>query len=294
MQIGWRFGSEYLAVACVVSASLCMMPLCVSAGGQLHTLVGEGANVRFRVPTDATEDAIWKARGFDDSAWMAGQLGLGFDNGFTYPPFIRTDLSSAMRGVSATVYIRIPFNVPVGELISLVLSVRYDDGFVAYLNGSEIARDVAPLLPRFDSRANGNNPDPQAVMLREFDVTDRISFLARGGENILAVHGLNSSVSSSDALFDVRLVSRTTSTGPTSPTSISSIERISDRIRLTSFSDPCLQIGVEYSPDLSPASWIELGNFFPDGAKLTFIDPDPIRTARPKGYYRAFLRPSPP
>ena len=51
-------------------------------------------------------------------------------------------------------------------------------------------------------------------------------------------------------------------------------------------------IGVEYSSDLSPGSWIELGNFFFEvNSEGIFIDPDPTRTSRPTGYYRAFLRP---
>jgi hypothetical protein len=50
-------------------------------------------------------------------------------------------------------------------------------------------------------------------------------------------------------------------------------------------------IGVEYSPDLSPGSWIELGNFFPVEGMWVFTDPDSVRLARPSGYYRAFLRP---
>ena len=50
-------------------------------------------------------------------------------------------------------------------------------------------------------------------------------------------------------------------------------------------------IGVEYSPDLSPGSWIELGNFFLADGVWAFTDPDSVRLARPSGYYRAFLRP---
>ena len=50
-------------------------------------------------------------------------------------------------------------------------------------------------------------------------------------------------------------------------------------------------IGVEFSPDMSPGSWIELGNFFETQGTWMFTDPDPVRLARPSGYYRAFLRP---
>lgn len=50
-------------------------------------------------------------------------------------------------------------------------------------------------------------------------------------------------------------------------------------------------IGVEYSPDLSPGPWIELVNFSPVDGAWVFTDPDSVRRARPAGFYRAFLRP---
>ena len=33
------------------------------------------------------------------------------------------------------------------------MSARYDDGFIAYLNGVEVARSNAPQNPRFDATA---------------------------------------------------------------------------------------------------------------------------------------------
>lgn len=53
-------------------------------------------------------------------------------------------------------------------------------------------------------------------------------------------------------------------------------------------------VGIEYSPDMSPGSWIQLGNFFETQGTWIFTDPDLLRLARPSGFYRAFLRPPPP
>ena len=53
-------------------------------------------------------------------------------------------------------------------------------------------------------------------------------------------------------------------------------------------------IGAEYSPDLSPGSWIDIGSFSELGGNALFGDNDPVRKARPDGYYRAFLRPVAP
>jgi hypothetical protein len=60
---------------------------------------------------------------------------------------------------------------------------------------------------------------------------------------------------------------------------------------VASFADLGRKVGVGYSPDLSPGSWIELGNFFESQGAWVFTDPDPVRRSRPSGYYRAFLRP---
>jgi len=53
-------------------------------------------------------------------------------------------------------------------------------------------------------------------------------------------------------------------------------------------------VGLEFSPDLTVGSWIELGNFFQDGQTLCFHDQDRFRLERGIGFYRAFLRPLSP
>ena len=50
-------------------------------------------------------------------------------------------------------------------------------------------------------------------------------------------------------------------------------------------------VGIEYSPDMTAGSWIELGNVFESEGSATFVDRDFFRMNRSSGYYRAFLRP---
>ena len=50
-------------------------------------------------------------------------------------------------------------------------------------------------------------------------------------------------------------------------------------------------IGLEFSPDLSEGSWLELGNFARQGDLLVFSDRDLGRVGSRRGFYRAFLRP---
>ena len=57
----------------------------------------------------------------------------------------RTDIETAMKGVNPSVFLRIPFNVAnPADIQTLKLKMKYNDGFVAYLNGNEIARRNTP------------------------------------------------------------------------------------------------------------------------------------------------------
>ena len=60
-----------------------------------------------------------------------------------YDPYIGIDVETAMYNINGTCYIRIPFTVDagdIGHITSLTLRMRYDDGFVAYINGTEVNR----------------------------------------------------------------------------------------------------------------------------------------------------------
>ena len=59
-----------------------------------------------------------------------------------------------MLSNNATAYIRVPFNVTDPNVFqSLKLRMRYDDGFVAYLNGQVVASRNAPGSPQWNSSA---------------------------------------------------------------------------------------------------------------------------------------------
>ena len=84
---------------------------------------------------------------------------------------------------NASCLLRIPFEVSAADvngLTSLTLNVRYDDGFVIYLNGVEIARKNFTGDPTWNSAAYTQNPDDAAVAFEPFDVT-RASGQAAGG-----------------------------------------------------------------------------------------------------------------
>jgi hypothetical protein len=70
-----------------------------------------------------------------------------------------------MRGVNSSVFVRSPFDVADPSLIeTLKLKMKYNDGFVAYLNGTEVAKRNAPTsiagITVADSIADwSTNPD---------------------------------------------------------------------------------------------------------------------------------------
>ena len=170
-----------------------------------EVLLGDGHAVCASVPADDSLGTGWTAVGFDDSSWPAGTLGVGFENSpgseYGYEGLIGLDVGGAMYDTNASLYIRIPFVVddPLAY-DSLTLQMRFDDGFVAYLNGVEIVRTNAPAVLTFDATSAALHDDELAVDFVDFDVTSHLGEL-RQGSNVLAVHGLNWRVTSSDFLI---------------------------------------------------------------------------------------------
>ena len=117
-----------------------------------------------------------------------------------------------MYNKNGSCYIRIPFTVSgVGSLSSLKLNVRYDDGFVAYINGIEVTHKNAPGRDGnsdpldWEADATVSHGDTAAKILEEFDVSHYIYSL-HDGDNILAIHGLNKGTGSSDFLISTELL----------------------------------------------------------------------------------------
>jgi len=72
---------------------------------------------------------------------------------------------------------------------------------------------------------------------------------------------------------------------------VTQIIRTPGEARFTIPRVPGRRIGLEYSPDMMPGTWVDLGNFSISGSVGSFIDTDSVRAGRERGFYRAFLRP---
>lgn len=179
-----------------------------SAGREL-VLAPESAPKHVFVPTLDIGSAWRTDVSFDDSGWIAGAGGVGYERSTGYESFIGIDVGDAMYGRNSSCYIRIPFEItPEGLQYAggLALKVRYDDGFIAYLNGVEVQRVMFEGTPAWNSEATANHSDLDAVEFETFDISSHISRL-QIGRNLLAIHALNAGATSSDFLISIELVS---------------------------------------------------------------------------------------
>lgn len=189
-----------------------------------NTLIKESAAKRVLIPT-ADIGQAWKGgEAFDDSAWRSGTGGVGFERGTGYESYIGINVANDMYGKNGSCYIRVPFNLTAAvkqSVTNLTLKVRYDDGFVAYLNGTEVCRALATGTPAWNAGASGSHLDTDAVVFENFDITAGVTAL-RQGDNILAIHALNQGSASSDFLLSLELVAGKVEGGSSQPTGVAS------------------------------------------------------------------------
>jgi len=166
-------------------------------------LVDPGGFLRFFRGTEEPSPAepfAWTRKDFDDGGWEEGPGPIGYGD-----PGIGTELDD-MRGSYTSAYARFPFTLGEGDLdllaagsLSLQVTVQYDDGFVAYVEGAEAFRINAPgapgeVLPH-DAVAPANGESSTSFDLAP--VSDR---LVEGG-NVLAIQGFNRDIQSSSDFF---------------------------------------------------------------------------------------------
>ncbi len=168
--------------------------------------LSEAATKRVHVPT-GTNNAWFSDLAFDDSGWIQGTGGVGYDFDTNYLPFFNIDIKDQLYNVNTACWIRIPFDLTAEDidgLRSLQLKIRFDDGFFAMLNGLRVADGYAPELMRWDSAALAARSDSLAVTPTTFDISNYIDRL-QVGTNLLAIQGMNNKPSSSDFLITVAL-----------------------------------------------------------------------------------------
>lgn len=137
-------------------------------------------------------DAGWRSLTFNDTGWPQGQGGIGYADG---------DDNTIIPSCTS-VFIRHKFNVAdTASINRALLSMDYDDAFVAYLNDVEIARaGITGTHPSF----NQHGTDHEATMYtgglpESFFVEKKLlKKCLLPGDNVLAIQVHNSSTTSSD------------------------------------------------------------------------------------------------
>ncbi len=170
-------------------------------------LLAEDAEGRVLVPRNSVP-YLPTEPGYDDSRWVVGRGGFGFDEKRipTLRESIRTDVGKYLRGRNATVYYRLAFDVDDPSAFDLaVFRVRYETGFVAYLNGQEIARRRAPRKLGVDAEAEVGL-EPRDPFRSEYFAIPAAKSVLRPGRNVLAIQGLIESANSLEHLMIAEIV----------------------------------------------------------------------------------------
>jgi len=184
--------------------------------GQLtfpRTLINQGDTFRYITPNSSVPN-IWTGVNYNVNSWLEGSSGFGYNDG---------DDSTNISNGTISVFLRKDFTVSnIDDIVSLILDVDYDDGFVAYINGVEVARaNINGSPPAYNSTTN---TDHEAQMysggLPDRFVVDNFQDILVQGNNTLSIQVHNVSNESSDLTiipFLTALFSSESSEGVTPP-----------------------------------------------------------------------------
>jgi outer membrane protein assembly factor BamB len=152
----------------------------------IQPIIDKGADWQYLA--GAHPNKAWTQPDFNTETWKTSAAGFGYNDDDN-----KTMLND-MKGHYSVVYIRKSFSIPEPDNIhELRLVIRYDDAFIAYLNGKETLR-VGVF--------NGNGAKASDIKKHErkgweyFNI-DNHSSLLREGTNVLAIEGHNEKVDSS-------------------------------------------------------------------------------------------------
>ena len=151
----------------------------------------------------------WYSIGYNDSKWLRGKSGFGYGN---------KNVATQVPSGTMSIFVRKKFNVSnLSDIVQLILDLDYDDGFVIYINGKEVAREnlgskgvdpsYAEATPDYVNPLLSNSQPTKRIILNNF--TD---YLVEG-ENLFAARIHNISETSSDLLLIPFLTISTTQPG---------------------------------------------------------------------------------
>lgn len=249
------------------------------------TVIPKGAVWKYSNSPNAPESQ-WPTTAYDDTRWQTGAAPLGHQDPVT------TDVGAPNR----VVYFRRSFQVADPRpLTGAMLTLRVDDGAVAYLNGREVARVAVPS----EAIESGES----ASGIENWDATPTFRYAVpasalKAGQNVLAieVHQASGEMrGSTDVTMDASLSVKTATSkaatlavpqapGIPTPNTDSSSTTTPDTTMTTRPDHPwTLYWADEFnSSAVDPASWRVHDDAFGDGdpASLHCLTPANVRLAR--------------
>jgi len=245
-----------MAVSYLVTALLCALAL--SAAAQNGPLIRVGELWRFhKAPMDAhAPSARWHHLDFEDAHWEVALSGIVLPDD-DEPP-------SAQKSKPGRAFLRKTFAVRSPRSItSLQLSIEHEDGFVAYLNGTEIARESNK-----GHRAHWSRKKIEEVVLlnTRLDISRHAELLVEG-ENVLAVEGPYSGESLSTVPLAAMVVAGVLR-GPivvrSTPTSVAIVFRTADQSGWVEFGPTAAMGSTVTNIPAGADSLVALTNLQPD------------------------------
>ncbi len=158
------------------------------------------------------------ATDFNDSAWSTGTAPLGYpatDYNDTFGAISTGTLVNGTKPAILTYYFRNTFTVSnLADFSSLKATVGFDDGFVLYINGTEVNRTyISEGSVGHSTAANYVNEPSDASGTTQLDLTSYLNLLVEG-ENTIAVSVHNRDANSSDIYFAMELIAGTADITP--------------------------------------------------------------------------------
>ncbi len=196
---GWRALAAFVVFLTLGSTSPC------PAQSSISVLIDTNAawlTFSGRVDPSPGDSSAWRNVSFPDTAWTESSAPFWYGETARFGGS-GTELAG-MQNTYSTVFLRRGFQLSNPSAFdSFELSAMCDDGFIAWINGRQVASLNPPAgVPSHNSVAGGTAVEP--VMLTGYSLPAAPGALVVG-ENVLAVQVFNTSLGSSDLVFDARL-----------------------------------------------------------------------------------------
>jgi len=161
-----------------------------------HTpIIQQHAEWEYLAGVDLHPAKGWKKLNFDTSNWKKGKAGFGYSDN-------DDNTVIDMKDKFTVVYTRKEFEIDdLSKLKGIGLAAKYDDGFIAYLNGVPVIR----ALVDYGEGVNARGFTTHEARKYEFFSLDKHRKSLKKGKNILAIEGHNADVRSSDFTLDAFL-----------------------------------------------------------------------------------------